>query len=114
MRRYASWILAAASCAFGSAAWAWFEPAEPNEVAFAPTDARFVRILLPESQGEPCVDELEIYGPEGGANLALASAGAKASASSLIAGFPIHQVAHLNAGLDAVRAQTWAEAWTQP
>jgi hypothetical protein len=100
MKRHLSWIVATASCAIGSTAWGWFEPAEPNEVTFSPTDARFVRIVIPDTQGgEPCIDELEIYGPDGGANLALASAGAKASASSLLPGYAIHKVAHLNDGL---------------
>ena len=75
-------------------------PDRPNEVTFPPTEARFLRFLIHESAGgQPCLDELEVYGPEGGANLALAGAGAKASASSCLPGYAIHQVAHLNDGL---------------
>ena len=76
-----------------------FGPAEPNEIAFDPQPAKFVRLALRNSaQGEPCLDELEVYGPEGGSNLALATTGAKASASSLLPGYAIHQIAHLNDG----------------
>ena len=75
-------------------------PDEPNVVTFPPTEARFVRFLIHSSrQSQPCIDELEVYGPQGGANLALASAGAKATASSCLPGYAIHQVAHLNDGL---------------
>lgn len=76
------------------------DPARPNEVIFPPEPARFVRILLLDCQnGQPCIDELEVYGPEGTTNLALARAGAKAAASSCLPGYAIHQVAHLNDGL---------------
>ncbi len=86
------------------AAQAWgaslpLSPSLPNEIAFAPQSAKFVRLVLRHSQGEPCIDELEVYGPDSAANLALASNGAKASASSLLPGHAIHQIAHLNDGL---------------
>ena len=85
------------------AAQAWgaslpLSPSLPNEIAFAPQSAKFVRLVLRHSQGEPCIDELEVYGPDSAANLALASNSAKASASSLLPGHPIHQIAHLNDG----------------
>ena len=73
-------------------------PSLPNEFAFAPQSAKFVRLVLRHSQGEPCIDELEVYGPDSGTNLALASKGAKAGASSLLPGYAIHQIAHLNDG----------------
>ncbi len=77
-----------------------FEPDKPNRIAFAPVEARFVRLVIRDSlQSQPCIDELEVYGPEGGENLALAGAGAKAAASSCLPGYSIHQVAHLNDGL---------------
>jgi hypothetical protein len=93
-------------------------PDRPNEVTFPPTEARFVRFLIHESAGgQPCLDELEVYGPEGGANLALAGAGAKASASSCLAGYAIHQIAHLNDGLYG-NSHSWiaasaSEEWAQ-
>jgi len=75
-----------------------FEPDKPNRIEFTPTEARFVRLVIHNSlEGQPCIDELEIYGPGGGPNLALA--GAKAAASSCLPGYPIHQIAHLNDGL---------------
>ena len=67
----------------------------PYEVSFPVAEARFVRVLIHESSGgQPCIDELEIYGPGRGRNLALASAGAKAHASSVLPGFAIHQISH--------------------
>jgi hydrazine synthase alpha subunit-like protein len=98
MMRSGSWVLFAACGVVDSISGAGFEPDVPNEVSFAPVEARFVRLVIPESDGQPCIDELEVYGPGGTANLALASAGARASASSLLPGYPIHQVAHLNDG----------------
>jgi hypothetical protein len=63
--------------------------------------ARFVRVTIHKTNGstQPCIDELEIFGPGGKENLALAARGAIASASSLLPGYPIHQVRHLNDGL---------------
>ncbi len=84
-----------------SASFRWFRvaPHTPNRVAFTARPARFVRLMILESeQGQPCIDELEVYGPAGAANLALARGGAKARASSCLAGYPIHQVSHLNDG----------------
>jgi cytochrome c553 len=71
-----------------------------NVEDFAPVKARFLRltILATRNGDEPCLDELEIYGKDGDTNLALASRGAKASASSLLPGYAIHKVAHLNDG----------------
>ncbi len=73
---------------------------KPNTLTFAPSQARFIRLVIHASNaGQPCIDELEIYGPDGQANIALAASGAKASASSSLPGYAIHQVAHLNDGL---------------
>ena len=47
---------------------------------------------------QPGIDELEVFGPHGEVNLVLAENGAIASASSCLAGYPIHQIAHLNDG----------------
>ena len=85
---------------------------------FAASEARFVRLAIHRSStGEPCLDELEVYGPDSTTNLALASRGAKASASSLLRGYAIHQVAHLNDGLHGNGhswiAATAGEEWAQ-
>ncbi|MCL5099051.1 MAG: discoidin domain-containing protein [Candidatus Omnitrophica bacterium] len=73
-------------------------PGQSNTVAFAPIECRYVRFLVLQSAGEPCIDELEVYGPDGKVNLALAKNGAKATASSCLQGYEIHQIAHLNDG----------------
>ncbi|NIP28580.1 MAG: hypothetical protein GWN67_28005 [Phycisphaerae bacterium] len=90
-----------------------FDPAKPNRITFAPTEARFVRLVIHNSlQSQPCIDELEIYGSEDGTNLALASAGAKATASSCLPGYSIHQIAHLNDGLYG-NSHSWIAAGTR-
>jgi hypothetical protein len=73
----------------------------PEALDFPPQEARFLRVVIHETNGtsQPGIDELEIFGPEGGVNLALAERGAVASASSLLPGYPIHQIEHLNDGL---------------
>ena len=53
-------------------------PDQPNVIAFPPRPARLVRLVIHAAQGEPCIDELEIYGPAGKDNLALAKRGASA------------------------------------
>jgi len=89
-------LLATAALAAGMTV----EADKPNVVTFPPAEARFVRLVIHSTlRGQPCIDELEVYGPEGKTNLALASAGAKATASSCLAGYAIHQVRHLNDGL---------------
>ncbi|MHC4502712.1 MAG: LamG-like jellyroll fold domain-containing protein, partial [Planctomycetota bacterium] len=76
------------------------EPNKPNVIAFPAAKVRFVRFAInASSSGAPCIDELEVYGPAGGPNLALAKNGAVATASSCIRGYPIHKIAHLNDGL---------------
>ncbi len=72
----------------------------PDAVDFPPCEARFVRVAIHVTSGssQPGIDELEIFGPDGKDNLALAEKGAKATASSVIAGYPIHKVEHLNDG----------------
>ena len=67
---------------------------------FAPTKARFVRMTIHATNAaEPCIDELEIFTtgakPE---NVALASRGTKAKASSSLSGFAIHKLEHVNDG----------------
>jgi len=63
------------------------------------------------SGGQPCIDELEVYAPEGDRNLALATNGAKASASSLLPGYSAHAVEHLNDG-EYGNARSWIPATT--
>jgi len=76
-----------------------FLPDRPNPISFPPVEALCVRLVIQESQGgQPCIDELEVYGPGGERNLALAATGARATASSCLPGYAIHQVAHLNDG----------------
>ncbi len=67
---------------------------------FAPTKARFVRMtIFATNSSEPCIDELEVFTagakPE---NVALASRGTKARASSSLPGFAIHKLEHVNDG----------------
>ncbi|RMG39217.1 MAG: DUF1549 domain-containing protein, partial [Planctomycetota bacterium] len=76
-------------------------PVDPrrNEDAFPAVTARYVRFtVFATNRGEPCLDELEVYGPDEAGNLALASRGAQASASSLLPGYAIHQIPHLTDG----------------
>jgi hypothetical protein len=93
-------------------------PERPNTIAFAPARARFVRVVILASfAGQPCIDELEVFGPDGQENLALAARGAKASASSCLEGYAIHRVAHLNDGrygndhswIAATTGREWAQ-----
>lgn len=74
-----------------------------NVDRFKPIKARYIRFTIDGTNGgPPCIDELEIYSPnedgKGYTNVALASSGAKASASSALAGYPIHRIEHLNDG----------------
>jgi hypothetical protein len=103
-----------------------------NEITFAAVSARFVRIEIDRTRdgAEPCIDEIELFGTETAnepsvapnasdverPNLAAAASGAKASASSLLSGFAIHQVAHLNDG-KVGNSHSWISAeprgWAQ-
>lgn len=72
--------------------------AKENVDTFEATEGRFLRFTIRRtSEGsEPGLDELEVYGPGSDANLALEG---KATASSVISGYAIHQIAHLNDGV---------------
>ncbi|MHB9006021.1 MAG: HzsA-related protein [Limisphaerales bacterium] len=92
--------------------------ARSTSIEFAAREARFVRLVIRRPHaGEPCLDELEVFGPDPTLNLALASRGAVARASSLLTGHAIHAVAHLNDGLygnehswiAATAGEEWAE-----
>jgi hypothetical protein len=90
--------IAASSGAFAQSAD--LTPNAPNAIEFPVQTAKFVRVIIPgTSSGEPCFDEVEVFDAATGKNVALASLGAKASASSCIAGYAVHQIAHLNDGL---------------
>lgn len=71
--------------------------AQENIDEFAPVRGRFLRFVVTQCSGnaEPGIDELEVYGAEDKENLALKG---KASASSVIQGYAIHQTPHLNDG----------------
>ncbi len=73
-----------------------------NEELFEPVEAKFVRFSISAcSSGQPCLDELEVFTTgEKPRNPALARAGAKASASSVLNDGMLmkHQLAHLNDG----------------
>ncbi len=85
---------------------------KPNAIAFAPQDAKFVRFVIEgSSSGEPCIDELEVYGPDGKENLALAKRQARATASSCLRGYAQHAVEHLNDGLYG-NDRSWIAATT--
>lgn len=87
-------------------------PDRPNEVKFSAVEARFVRFVIHRSSAsQACIDELEIYGEGGNQNLALASRGGKASASSCLPGYAIHQIPHLNDGLYG-NSHSWIAATT--
>ncbi|MES2571141.1 MAG: two-component regulator propeller domain-containing protein, partial [Verrucomicrobiota bacterium] len=66
----------------------------------APIEARFVRFtILNTSALEPCIDELEIYGPDLPArNLALAENGTRVRASGTLPEYRIHALPHINDG----------------
>lgn len=77
-----------------------------NIERFVPVSARFVRFTVAATTDiEPCIDELEIYSP-GGQNVALASAGTKAKASSVYPNSTIHRLEHLNDGKHG-NSQSW-------
>src|ERR1019366_5384460 len=87
-------------------------------IEFAAQAARIVRLVIQRPQaGAPCIDELEVYGPDSPTNLALASRGAVARASAVLPGYAIHAVPHLNDGLygndhswiPAMEEDAWAQ-----
>jgi mono/diheme cytochrome c family protein len=69
-----------------------------NTDRFAPVQATHVRFTVEATSGlEPCIDEMEVYTP-GGRNVALASLGTHATASSEYPNAAIHKIAHVNDG----------------
>lgn len=70
--------------------------ARVNVEPFQPVQARFVRFTVgATNQGEPCIDELEIY--SGDQNVALASSGAQSTSSGDFV-HPLHKLVHINDG----------------
>lgn len=69
-----------------------------NVEEFPAIKARFLRfvVLRTNDGAEPCIDELEVYGAVPDKNLAREG---KASASSALRGYSIHQISHLNDGI---------------
>lgn len=69
---------------------------QENIETFAAVKTRRVRLSIAATENKPAgIDEIEIYGPAALENLALRGT---ASASSVVSGYPIHQVSHLNDG----------------
>ena len=79
--------------------------ARRNLEVFPPHRARWIRFTISATSGgtEPCVDELEIYTVTGddapSQNVALASGGAIATATSSLADVAIHKLEHIHDGL---------------
>jgi putative heme-binding domain-containing protein len=94
------------------------ESTKANAFGFPPTEAKHVRVnVLGSSKGQPCIDELEVFSGDSPKNLALQSNGARASASSLIAGHEKkHRIEFLNDGQYG-NARSWIPAektgWAQ-
>ena len=89
-----------------------------TSIEVAPEPARFVRLVIRQVYGgEPCIDELELYGPDSSTNLALASTGTAPRASSTLPGYAIHAIPHLNDGLygnsHSWIAATAGEEWVE-
>lgn len=75
--------------------------AKLNEETFEPVAAKSLRFTILETIDgtEPCIDELEIYSAGNDSrNIALASAGAAASASGTYPNSPSHKLTHINDG----------------
>ena len=69
-----------------------------NVEDFPAVPAKYIRFtILKASSAQPCLDELEVFsGDEATRNLALASAGARATASGSLPGYQIHQLEFVN------------------
>ena len=82
-----------------------------NVERFSPVRAQFIRFTIAATNSaEPCLDELEIFtasdSKQPPVNLALASAGARATSSGNLAGFAIHKLEHVNDGKYG-NSQSW-------
>jgi len=93
--------------------------ARRNVDTFPAVFGRYVRftVLATRDGAEPCLDELQVYGPGSHEDLALATNGAVATASGLLPGFDAHTIPHLNDGrfgneyswIGNVRGSGWAQ-----
>ncbi len=71
--------------------------ARQNEERFQPLATRRVRFTIQATnQSQPCLDELQVFAGE--VNVAAAAEGARATCSSALPGYPIHQLEHINDG----------------
>lgn len=79
-----------------------------NEEPIAPTRVKFVQFTIRGTLdgANPCVDEFEIYGSNRDQNLAASQRGTTATASSLLPGYPIHQIPHVNDGISG-NSHSW-------
>lgn len=72
--------------------------ARENRDRFTPVKAKRVRFTIRETNNlEPCIDELEVFGSDGG-NIALASLGTKATSSGDILVADRHDLKYINDG----------------
>ncbi len=93
--------------------------AQLNVERFAPVAARRLRFTINKTTGsEPCIDELEVFSAATPSrNVALASAGTVATASSVYPNSELHRIDHLNDGqygnprswISNESGQGWAE-----
>ncbi|MFN0127194.1 MAG: two-component regulator propeller domain-containing protein [Verrucomicrobiales bacterium] len=73
-----------------------------NVEEFAPVEARWLRFSIDRTTtgAQPCLDELEVYGPDDPLrNVALAAGGTRARASGTLPGFRIHALPHVHDGI---------------
>ncbi len=79
------------------------EPVHPrrNVEEFSPVEAKWLRFTIDATvRGQPCLDELEAYGPDAPErNVALAEHGTQARASGTLPEYRIHALRHVNDGL---------------
>ena len=91
--------------------------ATTNVDRFVPVPAKYVRFTVLATNGaEPCLDELEIYSAESSPrNVALASAGAKATTSGVYSdgASPLHRLEHVNDGQYG-NARSWISSGEWP
>jgi len=87
-----------------------------NTELFNAVEAKYIRMTITAcSSSQPCIDELSIFA--GAENVGLSSLGAKATASSNLPGYEIHQIKHLNDGVFG-NANSWisnesGKGWAQ-
>lgn len=90
-----------------------------NTESFPPITAKYVRFFIEQTNSaEPCIDELEVFGPhDPQLNLALANQGTRGQSSGDYAGDPKHQLLHINDGLygndHSWIASSSTDAWVQ-